>query len=628
LTNCLVDGNHASQYGGGLRVYLNSTGTFNNVTVSHNTCTNYDRAAFQFFNGSGTFNNSIIWGNHNGIGYQTTYSVTNGTVTFNYSNVESTIPLTGTSFTEDPLFVDPTGDFHLLQGSRCIDTGNPLDDYSNEPLPNGGRIDMGYYGNTAQATPSHVTLAIPRDIYVMMGVPVEVVSGDPIVLFSDDVANATPGWPYWRVSRWDIPNGTYIRYQEPDFPVNLGLDPAPFVPGMGYWFVENVVDNCTIDIVEAQIDSGALLQVFPYPVAIEPPANGHNGMNMLANPHPYAYDWRQTYINKIGGATVSIEAAADSGWVSGYAYTWDHFGHQYIPVEYQQSQVGGDITAWQGFLVEQLNDAVDLEVIFTPRRLWAVLPSVMDDTNDEWALQLSAVSGVYKDEYNRIAISPGSSDNYDKMDAIEYTPYSDSFVQLFFSHPEWSMPVSAFTYDYRDDNFTQPKVWDFSVGAFNIAGQEVTLSWGSIGQISDEYTFRLEDLTNGAVIEDLRTVSNYAFTAVGGSDLVNFRITVTYTESGVDDGGVAAVHNFGLIDTYPNPFNNQMSIAFNLARPGYVSLKAYDIQGREAVTLVNGTLSSGQHHASLQGQGLAAGVYFLRLQSAGQSDVRKVILLK
>ena len=72
----------------------------------------------------------------------------------------------------DPLFADPKGgDFHLKSRagrwdpklrrwvkdevtSPCIDAGDPRDDFSNEPEPNGGRINMGAYGNTKEASKS------------------------------------------------------------------------------------------------------------------------------------------------------------------------------------------------------------------------------------------------------------------------------------------------------------------------------------------------------------------------------------------------------------------------------------------------------------------------------------------
>lgn len=66
----------------------------------------------------------------------------------------------GNIFDFYPQFADSAAyDFHLLSNSPCINAGNPADSYSQEPLPNGGRIDMGAYGNTPEATSF---TAIPR----------------------------------------------------------------------------------------------------------------------------------------------------------------------------------------------------------------------------------------------------------------------------------------------------------------------------------------------------------------------------------------------------------------------------------------------------------------------------------
>ncbi len=85
---------------------------------------------------------------------------------------------------------------------------------------------------------------------------------------------------------------------------------------------------------------------------------------------------------------------------------------------------------------------------------------------------------------------------------------------------------------------------------------------------------------------------------------------------------------FELTSAWPNPFNATVQAAFTLARAGAVQLKVYDVLGREVATLVDRTLQSGAHEVTFHGDGLAAGVYFLSLESGGHRDVVKVTLLK
>ena len=59
----------------------------------------------------------------------------------------------GGNIDADPLFVDPQNhNYHLQYLSPCIDAGDPYSDYSREPQPNGGRINLGVYGGTPEAT--------------------------------------------------------------------------------------------------------------------------------------------------------------------------------------------------------------------------------------------------------------------------------------------------------------------------------------------------------------------------------------------------------------------------------------------------------------------------------------------
>jgi hypothetical protein len=85
---------------------------------------------------------------------------------------------------------------------------------------------------------------------------------------------------------------------------------------------------------------------------------------------------------------------------------------------------------------------------------------------------------------------------------------------------------------------------------------------------------------------------------------------------------------FTLEQNYPNPFNASTEIRFELAREANVSLRIYDIAGREVVTLLDGMTSAGSHGVKFDGAALGSGIYFYRLETGGRSDTRKMILLK
>jgi cyanophycinase len=103
------------------------------------------------------------------------------------------------------------------------------------------------------------------------------------------------------------------------------------------------------------------------------------------------------------------------------------------------------------------------------------------------------------------------------------------------------------------------------------------------------------------------------------------------------DGSVTAVRaepglpaDFNLEQNYPNPFNPTTNIKFEI--PNYhlafVSLKVYDLLGREVAVLVNGSLPAGTHTVRFEGSRFATGVYVYRLQVGTIAHSRTMILLR
>ena len=79
---------------------------------------------------------------------------------------------------------------------------------------------------------------------------------------------------------------------------------------------------------------------------------------------------------------------------------------------------------------------------------------------------------------------------------------------------------------------------------------------------------------------------------------------------------------------FPNPFNPQTTVSFELMNKAHVSLRVYDIRGRVVATLANGTLNAGEHHFLFDGSQLASGIYFYRLNVDGKVSTRKLQLIR
>ena len=91
---------------------------------------------------------------------------------------------------------------------------------------------------------------------------------------------------------------------------------------------------------------------------------------------------------------------------------------------------------------------------------------------------------------------------------------------------------------------------------------------------------------------------------------------------------VSIAKNYELFQNYPNPFNPSTTINFAIPTTGLVTLKIYDVVGKEVATLVNEVRNAGNHSIKYNASGLSSGVYFYRLQTGDFVDTKKMFLLK
>ena len=103
------------------------------------------------------------------------------------------------------------------------------------------------------------------------------------------------------------------------------------------------------------------------------------------------------------------------------------------------------------------------------------------------------------------------------------------------------------------------------------------------------------------------------------------------------DGGVSFIedqsnqtqsNSFLLSQNYPNPFNPSTTIKYSIPNTGDVSIKVFDVLGKEVVTLVNEEKPTGEYEVKFNAANLTCGIYFYQLKADNFVETKKMILLR
>jgi hypothetical protein len=101
---------------------------------------------------------------------------------------------------------------------------------------------------------------------------------------------------------------------------------------------------------------------------------------------------------------------------------------------------------------------------------------------------------------------------------------------------------------------------------------------------------------------------------------------VIYNQTTVENN--IATLRFELKQNYPNLFNPSTSISFSVGTYSYMSLRMYDVLGREIATIFSGTIPAGSYTKQWDASHLPSGVYFYHLKAGGYRETKKLVLIK
>jgi len=176
----------------------------------------------------------------------------------------------------------------------------------------------------------------------------------------------------------------------------------------------------------------------------------------------------------------------------------------------------------------------------------------------------------------------------------------------------------------------------------------VTTSKGTF--ITEDFGETYSNQDTGLILKDVKAIlpiakpnktafTNTTFDILGGTNGMSVWLLPNFVVTAIDDNNSSIPNNFSLSQNYPNPFNPSTVINFQLSVFSKVSLKVYDVLGREVATLVNEEKPAGNYKVNFNAsnlsagrQGLSSGVYLYRLSAVGNGinfiQTKKMILIK
>jgi type IX secretion system substrate protein len=167
----------------------------------------------------------------------------------------------------------------------------------------------------------------------------------------------------------------------------------------------------------------------------------------------------------------------------------------------------------------------------------------------------------------------------------------------------------AYGYTTATDGYVGAFVNDECRGIADV--REGTLSFVINGEDIENVSFKLYQ--NGNVYD-----TDTAITTNPGFDVSGFEIDFT------SEAPVATQ----LLNAYPNPFNPETTIAYEVAKAGNVNVSVFNVKGQKIAELENGHKDAGQYSIVWKADSYTSGIYFVRMNAAGTDQIQKVILMK
>ena len=188
-----------------------------------------------------------------------------------------------------------------------------------------------------------------------------------------------------------------------------------------------------------------------------------------------------------------------------------------------------------------------------------------------------------------------------------------------FRSSNFSTIVTTYT---KRINITDPSMDVTIIGNFYVQTSNIDPEFQQTGWWYDYFSGDSINVTNPSEYISMQPGEFHIYTTV------KLPTPEPYIVDDVEKTNDVTVTNFNLEQNYPNPFNPSTSIRYSIPKTSLVTLKVYDVLGREVKSLINEEKPAGNYQIELNISSLASGVYFYRLQAGSFVQTKKMLLIK
>jgi uncharacterized repeat protein (TIGR01451 family) len=318
----------------------------------------------------------------------------------------------------------------------------------------------------------------PRLAYVLIGTPLNLITTDPLTLFSGPLGPL--GANSWRMFRFEsdpteLPElGRYREFEEGD-------DSFSLIPGRSYWLIAR--NGGTVTVTGDPLDAARPfdIQLDPGPQQIATPLNFPAGITL---------DWAGCISERLPEGVDNALVDFD-GTIGGYRevstmepihgyWVFNHNSEPVtlsIPPECIRQFVAGACVSAGATLLNTTSTQQSTRFF------------------SGWKAQLSAAVGSTDDAENYFGVDTAGKDGYDVLDHTEPPPVHG--LSLSFSHPEWQGSWPYYATDIRGFANNGPQVWDFTINT-DVRNADVQLRWNLKG--IDGKALTLRDVETGRTV--------------------------------------------------------------------------------------------------------------------------------